>query len=1049
MSQYCLGCFQEFEEELKICPHCGYEVGTKAQEAIHMVPGSLLRRRYTVGKVLGYGGFGVTYIAWDPLLEQRVAIKEYLPGEFSTRMPGQTQVTVFEGDKQEQFQSGLHKFVDEARHLAKFQNEPSIVKIYDSFEENGTAYIIMEYLEGETLSARLEREGTIPEDETVSMLMPVMESLKKVHKEGLLHRDIAPDNIFLTSEGKAKLIDFGASRYATTTHSRSLTVIIKPGFSPEEQYRSRGDQGPHTDVYSLAATMYKMISGVTPPDALERRARYENNNKDILIEPHRIKVDNGQGKKVKKISLQRENAILNALNVRIPDRTPDMEAFMKELEANPPAKRIYGKIKKLDFYRMPLWLKIVVPAVLVIVLGMAVLMLSGVISFARNQKDFYIPDGIVMVPDVEGMQAEEAIRTVEGSFLLAKTGGNIETKYIKAGTIVLQSPGTGSFLEKNGTVLLTVSSGGEIESLVEGKATVPYIIWDNLESAREKLSQAGLGEITTEEVYDENVAEGQVISQSLTSGTEVEEGTAIHLVVSKGPAPFTLQDYTNKSDGEVQGVLEKLGLTVKIEYENNNDVPEGTVLSQSIKPGEKIRRGDSITLTVSSGKETLKVESVVGKKEKEAEKLLKDQGFEVIVLESYDKEVEKGIVISQTPEGNSQQLYGSQVTIIISKGKQPIKVSFDSIGGNKVADITVYEGETYGELPTPRRSGFSFVGWYLSSDGEEAITADTLVSGSSDHTLVARWKEMAAVATTTPTTVAPTTANVPPTQAPATTAVPTLPVAAVTTAAPTAPPTTTAVPSTRAAATTAAPTTKAPTTKAPTTTRTTTKAPTTTAPPTTPAPTTTVPPTTPVPTTTEPPTIPAPALPNVGEIITMGYYGGEAIEWQVLAVEGGKALVISRYALDAKPYNTDKVDATWETCTLRSWLNNGFYYAAFSVSEQSKIVLSWVVNNDNPKFGTPGGNDTQDKIFVLSIDEAESYFHSDEERICYPTKYAIDNGCFNTNGVCRWWLRSPGYSSYIPKIVAADVSHYGTVANDGDGMWNKYKGVRPAFWYIP
>lgn len=138
------------------------------------------------------------------------------------------------------------------------------------------------------LTSYLKRVGTIPEDDAVAILTPVIMSLQTVHEAGILHRDIAPDNIIITKTGEVKLIDFGASRFATTSHSRSLTVIIKPGYSPEEQYRSRSDQGPYTDVYSIAATLYKMITGKTPPDAMERRAKYENQNKDILEEPHKI-----------------------------------------------------------------------------------------------------------------------------------------------------------------------------------------------------------------------------------------------------------------------------------------------------------------------------------------------------------------------------------------------------------------------------------------------------------------------------------------------------------------------------------------------------------------------------------------------------------------------------------------------------------------------------------------------------------------------------------------------------------------------------------------
>ena len=288
MSKRCMGCMENYGDEFEVCPFCGYVEGTPPEEAIHMEPGMILNNRYVIGRVLGYGGFGVTYIGWDGKLEQKVAIKEYLPSEFSTRMPGQSGVTVFNGDRSEQFLDGMNKFIDEARRLAKFQNEPGIVRVFDSFNENGTAYIIMEYLEGETLTERLKRDKTIPEDEAVKMLWPVMESLKVVHQEGILHRDIAPDNIFLTKDGEVKLIDFGASRYATTSHSRSLSVIIKPGYSPEEQYRSRGDQGPHSDVYALAATLYKMITGKTPPDAMERRAKVESKKKELLEAPSKL-----------------------------------------------------------------------------------------------------------------------------------------------------------------------------------------------------------------------------------------------------------------------------------------------------------------------------------------------------------------------------------------------------------------------------------------------------------------------------------------------------------------------------------------------------------------------------------------------------------------------------------------------------------------------------------------------------------------------------------------------------------------------------------------
>lgn len=525
MNKRCLGCMEEYSREFEVCPHCGYVEGTAVDEAVHMEPGAKLVDRYIIGKVLGYGGFGVTYIGWDERLEQKVAIKEYLPSEFSTRMPGEASVTVFSGDRSEQFAEGLDKFVEEAKRLSKFQNEAGIVKVFDSFKANNTAYIIMEYLDGETLTSYMEREGVIPEEKAVEMLAPVMISLQAVHEEGILHRDIAPDNIFLTKNGEVKLIDFGASRYATTSHSRSLTVIIKPGYSPEEQYRSRGDQGPHTDVYALAAVMYKMITGITPPDALERRALIETKKKELLKDIHKTN---------KTISPTIENAILNAMNVQIEDRTTDIASFMSELNSTTPVKRRYGKIKKIDVYAWPLWVKIVIPAIVIACLVTGILLATGVIDFpSLFSGKVIVPEGMVVVPDVEGMDKDAALEEITKLGLTPSPEGNVDSAYVEVGKIVLQTPQGGSYLEKSGKVVLTVSSGSGVMGPVNGISTVPYVVWDTEEAGYDKLHQAGL-EIFQDWAYDANVERGKIISQSITANEKVKQGTEIKIIVSLG-----------------------------------------------------------------------------------------------------------------------------------------------------------------------------------------------------------------------------------------------------------------------------------------------------------------------------------------------------------------------------------------------------------------------------------------------------------------------------------------------------------------------------------
>ena len=528
----CFGCFENIKDDLEICPHCGYKEGTQPEEAIHMNPGTVLADRYTIGKVIGYGGFGVTYIGWDAKLEQKVAIKEYLPSEFSTRMPGQSKVSIFSGIRNEQFSAGLNRFVDEAKRLSKFQKEDGIVTIYDCIAENDTAYIIMEYLEGETLSERLKRENTIPEKEAIEIMLPVMKSLEVVHNEGIIHRDISPDNIFLTKDGKVKLIDFGAARFATTSHSRSLTVIIKPGYSAEEQYRSSSDQGTHTDVYSLGATLYRMITGITPPDALERRVRIENAKKDILTEPHKIN---------KRISLVIENAILNALNIRIEDRTPTVQKLMSDLTANVPVKRIYGKIKRVDIYRIPVWLKILVPSLLVVFLMFGVLIAAGVIRINSLFKtNINIPDGYTVVPSIEGLSIEEATNQLTESKLNYITGGNVTSEYVAANLIVYQNPENGRVIPVDSTIIITVSRGtGIVEQAKDGISIVPVFAWSEEQTAVHDFETAGL-KTRIEYIFDENVAAGQVIratdeyGNEITAGKELQEGTTVILYVSKG-----------------------------------------------------------------------------------------------------------------------------------------------------------------------------------------------------------------------------------------------------------------------------------------------------------------------------------------------------------------------------------------------------------------------------------------------------------------------------------------------------------------------------------
>lgn len=228
----CMGCMQFYNAEFDVCPFCGYQKDTPVKAPWHIKPGTLLVGRYVIGRVVGYGGFGVTYIAWDTMLKRRIAIKEYLPSEFATRMADEQEIMLLDGEKQlSQYQKGLDRFLQEGKRLAQVGDISGIVHMYNCFQANGTAYITMEFLDGRTLEEYLAEKGRLTEQETLDLMMPVLEALQSVHEKGIIHRDISPDNIFLTADNEghlhAKLIDFGASRFATTSHSKSLTVLIR------------------------------------------------------------------------------------------------------------------------------------------------------------------------------------------------------------------------------------------------------------------------------------------------------------------------------------------------------------------------------------------------------------------------------------------------------------------------------------------------------------------------------------------------------------------------------------------------------------------------------------------------------------------------------------------------------------------------------------------------------------------------------------------------------------------------------------------------------
>ena len=634
--------------------------------------GTRLIGRYTVEGVLGQGGFGITYLGMDELHKKKVAIKEFFPQGIVTRnIEYEDTVTVTLVGEKENYDKGKERFLKEAQTMAMFSKDKGIVKALDFFEINNTAYIVMEYLEGVTLKQYLRENKRIAAEDLVELLVPLIEALDEIHSQGLIHRDISPDNIMVLPDGRIKLMDFGAARDYTEFGEKSLSIVLKPGYAPPEQYQTHGVQGPWTDIYALCATMYKCITGENPPDAIDR-----------LVDDHLKKIS-AFGISV---SPQIEKAIIKGMSVAAKDRYQNVGDFCEDL---------YG-------------------------------------GYEENSE-----------PEAEESQAEPVVAEA-----------NVETK---------------------------------MDVLTEETPQSKYPTTEAVQE-REKLISKELSEnagLTSEE----NVAK---------AGIETDKNDAGNKVPEQSPEK------------------EKVSIT-----------PE--------KEGIPDNRGKE---------ETKKIKK-------------KNDYFPIII----------GILILLGIAGAFA--YNKSV----SKKGTTAKVESSSQKKDKNPDYKIGETIEFGNYPQEE-------------DGTE-----------------------------------------------------------------------------------------------------------------------------------------------------------KPIEWIVMKNEGNQVLLLSKYVLDAKPYNEELEEVTWETSDIRKWLNNEFYTTAFNKTEKAKIQTSLIKNEDNSEYGTSGENDTEDKVFLLSEKEAETLFSNDEEKIAKATEYAEKSGVYvNKEKAAWWWLRSPGDYGFS----AAGVDDDGWVYRIGYNVDYSSDGVRPA-----
>ncbi len=318
----CLYCFGDLDKD-RVCTKCRKRADDTPSPPHHIPQRTVLNGKYLLGKALGEGGFGITYLAWDLTSGVKIAIKEYFPSGFVTRVPKSNNVIINSKQNQSASNRGLKRFIDEAKNLAKIKNLSGIVNVRDFFSANGTAYIVMEFLDGISLKKYMQRKGgKITADEILGIMRPVMDSLIEVHNLGLIHRDISPDNIIITKYNEVKLIDFGAAKQSNLD-GKSLSIVLKQGFAPEEQYRTHGEQGPWTDVYALGVTIYYCITGQLPPESIQRMY------KDTIVRPSELGAT---------ISSGQEAALMKSLAVYAKSRYQNVSQMISGLY-NPRERR--------------------------------------------------------------------------------------------------------------------------------------------------------------------------------------------------------------------------------------------------------------------------------------------------------------------------------------------------------------------------------------------------------------------------------------------------------------------------------------------------------------------------------------------------------------------------------------------------------------------------------------------------------------------------------------------------------------------------------------
>lgn len=691
--------------------------------------GVILGKRYEILGRIGSGGMADVYKGRDLKLNRYVAIK-VLKSDYRSD-------EVF-----------IKKFLSEAQAAAGLMH-PNVVNVYDVGQDRGLYYMVMELVEGITLKDYIEKKGRISPKETISISIQMVTGLQAAHNQHIIHRDIKPQNIIISKDGKVKVTDFGIARATTSTQTISTSVMGSVHYTSPEQARG-GVVDQKSDIYSIGITMYEMVTGHVPFDGDSTVTVALKHLQEEIIAP---------GEEVSDLPYSLECIIMKCTQKNPALRYHDCASLLTDLKrslvdpdgdfvvlgmgvSSDTDRTVVMSTEELERVQQhgydddddyddddydddddeddddryqdrrrkkqnvnPDTRRIM--KVLMIVAGVVVALL--ILFLAANAAGFFSgPSGLtqnegeeetVKVPDLRGMTEEEARKAIEDLELgLDVAGERQPSNQYAEGEIMNQNPAPDDEVAPFSTIEVVISSGEEAKMV-----QVPNVVGRSESDAENTLRAANLTVVYGEAAFSNEIAEGDVISSNPSAGTEVEEGTEVTIIVSLGEKPATVPNLVNKSASAAESALSDAGLNGSSSEEYSDDVPEGRVIRQSIDAGTEVDPGTTVEYVVSLGPETtyVTVPGLGGYTENQAIRRLEEKGLSVGTIDyAYSDTVGAGYVISQTASPGSSVEEGTTVGFTVSQGpepqqpQQPETPDGDTNGGDSEEVSEGSEGQT-------------------------------------------------------------------------------------------------------------------------------------------------------------------------------------------------------------------------------------------------------------------------------------------------------------------------------------------------------------------